>query len=310
MTDKLELKSCHEVVYTVDVADVESIFYCKPTDPDILTVLMKDGKRLYCDEVCPIDSMQEEPVSEELKTELNKYIKDYFTIDREQLDRFGIEEKDYMYTMDKSDMLKMLRHFTNNFTTPISEDLEEAAKVYASDTLCVTNEEDWDNDAIEVLNSFKAGAKWQKNNLWKPADGDDLPEIDREVIALQEIFPEEIDVESLLKVVIAHRPNPNGWDGRSISTGKVEHYTPKTYEGGWNLPNVKYWLDVPIPDERQSFASDKDKKKLGNGETKYNLRGIITGKPSPAVKEVVDSLTPEIMDEAKKELEQDSEEEH
>lgn len=37
---------------------------------------------------------------------------------------------------------------------------------------------------------------------------------------------------------------------------------------------------------------------------KYRLRGIITGKPSPAVKEVVDSLTPEIMEEAKKELEQ------
>lgn len=55
---KLELKSSHEVVYTVDVADVDSIFYCKPTDPDILTVLMKDGKRLYCDEVCPV---QDEP---------------------------------------------------------------------------------------------------------------------------------------------------------------------------------------------------------------------------------------------------------
>lgn len=37
---------------------------------------------------------------------------------------------------------------------------------------------------------------------------------------------------------------------------------------------------------------------------KYRLRGIITGKPSPAVKEVVDSLTPEVMEEAKKELEQ------
>jgi len=62
MTDKLELKSSHDIVYTVYVADVESIFYCKPDDPDILTVLMKDGKRLYCDEVCPIDSLQEEPV--------------------------------------------------------------------------------------------------------------------------------------------------------------------------------------------------------------------------------------------------------
>lgn len=61
MTDKLELKSSHEVIDTVDVADVGSIFYCKPTDPDILTVVMKDGTRLYCDEVCPVDSLQEVP---------------------------------------------------------------------------------------------------------------------------------------------------------------------------------------------------------------------------------------------------------
>lgn len=59
-----------------------------------------------------IDKVQEEPVSEELENELNKYIKDYFTIDREQLDRFGIEEKDYMYSMDKSDMLALVEHFT------------------------------------------------------------------------------------------------------------------------------------------------------------------------------------------------------
>lgn len=66
MTYKLELKSCHEIIDTVNAADVESIFYCKPTDPDILTVLMKDGKRLYCDEVCPIDSLQKEPANEDL----------------------------------------------------------------------------------------------------------------------------------------------------------------------------------------------------------------------------------------------------
>lgn len=63
MTDKLELKSCHEVIDTVSVADVDSIFQGEPTDPDILTVFMKGGRRLYCDEVCPVDSMQEEPVS-------------------------------------------------------------------------------------------------------------------------------------------------------------------------------------------------------------------------------------------------------
>lgn len=74
MANKLELKSSHEVIDTVDVADVESIFYCKPTDPDILTVLMKDGKRLYCDEVCPINSLQEEPASEDLNEELEDFL--------------------------------------------------------------------------------------------------------------------------------------------------------------------------------------------------------------------------------------------
>ena len=66
MTDKLELKSSHEVIDTVSVADVDSIFQGKPTDPDILTVVMKGGRMLYCDEVCPVDSLQEEPVSDEL----------------------------------------------------------------------------------------------------------------------------------------------------------------------------------------------------------------------------------------------------
>ena len=112
MTDKLELKSSHEVVYTVYVADVESIFYCKPTDPDILTVLMKDGKRLYCDEVCPL---QEEPVSEEL---------------------------------------------------------EEAAKNHAVERYRATR----DMVLAEKCKwSFKEGAMWNKRQLWKDVQGDDLP---------------------------------------------------------------------------------------------------------------------------------------
>ena len=57
--------------------------------------------------------LKEEPISEDLNTELDKYIKDKFTIDKEQLDRFGLEEKDYMYSMDKSDMLKMASYFAN-----------------------------------------------------------------------------------------------------------------------------------------------------------------------------------------------------
>ena len=83
------------------------------------------------------------------------------------------------------------------------------------------------------------------NNLWKPADGDYLPEIDREVVVFIQNFPDDAGI---MKVAIAHRPNPNGWDGRNILTGEVDHYTPKTYDkGGWNIPDVKWWLDLDLP---------------------------------------------------------------
>ena len=74
---------------------------------------------------------------------------------------------------------------------------------------------------------------------WKDAQGDDLPEIDREVIAILNNG----------KVVFAHRP-PEYWDGKNIITGKVTRNYPKTYDkGGWNIPDVKFWLDVKLPKE-------------------------------------------------------------
>jgi len=84
-----------------------------------------------------------------------------------------------------------------------------------------------------------------RNDLWKSADGDVLPEIDREVVVFTQNFPNDAGI---MKVAIAHRPNPNGWDGRNILTGEVDHYTPKTYDnGGWNIPDVKWWLDLDLP---------------------------------------------------------------
>jgi len=82
---------------------------------------------------------------------------------------------------------------------------------------------------------------------WKSAEGSDLPIFDREVIVLTQTYPLEGNEYA---VSFAHRPNPDGWDGKSIATGKVEHYTPKTYgKGGWNIPNIMYWLDVELPKE-------------------------------------------------------------
>lgn len=87
--------------------------------------------------------------------------------------------------------------------------------------------------------------------LWKSAEGTDLPIFDREVIALEGIVdPTATDCFCGYKVVFAHRPTLEGYDGKSIATGVVEHYTPKTYgEGGWNIPNIVYWLDVKLPKE-------------------------------------------------------------
>ena len=83
--------------------------------------------------------------------------------------------------------------------------------------------------------------------LWKDAQGDELPEYDREVVVFTQDFPNDAGI---MAVAIGHRPNPEGWDGKSLSTGKVEHYTPQCYDiGGWNIPSVKYWLDLSLPEE-------------------------------------------------------------
>lgn len=74
-------------------------------------------------------------------------------------------------------------------------------------------------------------------DFWKIADGDDLPEIDKEVIALL----------TNGKVVFAHRPKES-WNGKNIDTGELTTYYPKRYDKGeWNQPDVKYWLDAELP---------------------------------------------------------------
>lgn len=89
----------------------------------------------------------------------------------------------------------------------------------------------WFEQFLSFLNTLKV------KELWKPADGDDLPEIDREVIALL----------SNGKVVYAHRPQEY-WDGKNIATGEVTRHYPVRYDkGNWNIPDVKWWLDLDLP---------------------------------------------------------------
>lgn len=207
----------------------------------------------------------EEPVSEELEKIVEEIAEP--TI----LNAYGTKE--------------LARRLRNTICgTSVSEGLEEASKNYA------LNNTPWDDCKDEIQESFKAGAKWekaknesitndlgeylnelskqfpevsfaklsriavrvakwQKENLWKHADGDDLPEIDREVIAI-------VDYDfGHYKVVYAHRPNPNGWNGTNIDTGEKEHFEPVIYDkGGWNQPHVLYWLDTRLPYEENKIT--------------------------------------------------------
>lgn len=97
---------------------------------------------------------------------------------------------------------------------------------------------------ININPSFISGAEWVLNNLWKSANGNDLPEIDREVIVLYQPYPLE---NSEYAVSFAHRPKEY-WDGKNIITGEITRYYPKRYDkGNWNIPDVKWWLDLDLP---------------------------------------------------------------
>ena len=105
-------------------------------------------------------------------------------------------------------------------------------------------------EAIDVANLDSAvdfiADSLQEESVWKPADGDDLPEIDREVIALTQPYPND----EHLRVVFAHRPNKYAkvWNSNldEEQVVEIERYD----KGGWNIPDVKWWLDVELPKEK------------------------------------------------------------
>ena len=129
---------------------------------------------------------------------------------------------------------------------PVSEDLEKEMDNY----LPTVFSKDMDGGEPRFTTWFKAlrktaiyFAKWQKENLWKPADGDDLPEIDREVIVLVQDYPDD---KVHLRVAFAHRPSKCAKFWNSL-LGEEQVVEIEGYDkGGWNIPNVKYWLDYNI----------------------------------------------------------------
>lgn len=121
----------------------------------------------------------------------------------------------------------------------IDRKLEEKREVAA--TKFAEKNHSWLKDALPTLaaaKSFIKGAEWRNANLWHDAQGDDLPEIDREVIVLLNNG----------KVCFGHRP-VESYTGISITNhSQMEEYYPERYgKGGWNIPDVKLWLDVKLP---------------------------------------------------------------
>lgn len=101
---------------------------------------------------------------------------------------------------------------------------------------------DEDVSTTMIRKAARYFASWQKGHFWKDANGDVLPEIDKDVIAL-----EGLDEENNYRVVFAHRVDPDRVIRTTIDNKPLELHPSRYGEAGWNLPNIKYWLDLELP---------------------------------------------------------------
>jgi hypothetical protein len=208
---------------------------------NLLPVMDGDNISLnYADRICTtlemyIDSLQEEPVSEDLGDYINELSKQFPEVSFAKLSRIAVMVSRWQRNQDVKNKLPKVISRT---------DLDEYAYQCAYD---MSNDWAIDNPTWhDVEDACKLGAKWQEEHLWKPADGEDLPEIDREVIVLVQEFPDDKDH---LRVAFAHRPSryTKVWNS---DLGEKQIVEIERYDkGGWNIPNVKYWLDVKFPKE-------------------------------------------------------------
>ena len=158
-----------------------------------------------------IDSLQEEPVSEDLKAEIKSWLDEGLPNEEELVEHIKETACHFAKWQEKQDQS----------TIELAED----------------------HAMLAGMNKMEQ-QMMSESNLWKSADNDDLPEIDREVIVLAQSYPLE---GSEYTVSFAHRPKEH-WDGKNIITGEVTHHYPKRYgKGGWNIPDVRYWLDCELP---------------------------------------------------------------
>ena len=139
----------------------------------------------------------------------------------------------------------------------MSKRAEEAAKEIFKDGIELFGRRDKNNNLVihpETMvgilrNAAQRGYELAEKDLgWHSVD-ESLPPIDEEVIVLTDEMHGK-KLSSACHISYGHRPNPEGWDGKDIFTGKVTHHDVVTYDG-WNIPGVKYWMPSPkIPEEK------------------------------------------------------------
>lgn len=99
----------------------------------------------------------------------------------------------------------------------------------------------------ELMCAAQKGYEQAEKDLGWHSVKEMLPPIDEEVIVLTDDIHGTI-VPGAHGICFGHRPNPDGWDGKSIETGEVKHYDVVTYDG-WNIPGVTHWMHCPKLEE-------------------------------------------------------------
>lgn len=139
----------------------------------------------------------------------------------------------------------------------MSKKAEQAAKEIFKDGIALVGRRDKNNNLVihpETMvgilrNAAQRGYKLAEKDLgWHSVD-ESLPPIDEDVIVLTDIITKDGLKVGFGRICFAHRPNPEGWDGKDIFTGKVTHHDVVIYDG-WNIPGVKFWMPCPkLPEE-------------------------------------------------------------
>jgi len=194
-----------------------------------------------------MDSLPNEPVSEELEEEIDNYIKrnGYDGLDSKEEVKYIAEYFTKWQKLQDMGITNKAQDVVADVLSSADSPLDAYATEMAFMMLPATLKESYhQTNRDRICDAVRLGAKWQKEHLWKPADGEDLPEIDREVIVLVQEFPDDKDH---LRVAFAHRPSryTKVWNS---DLGEKQIVEIERYDkGGWNIPNVKYWLDCSMP---------------------------------------------------------------